>query len=153
MGRPNSWKPGDIGFIFSNEVGGVTFKKPVKVQVVSILAGDLHPVKVKSLSDGSVYYCTEKELQTRAAKAERRPASLVVTDDIRKEAAEMAEKRMAEIKNAGKPTFAEVREKFYALAKVGTEHKESPAMDLVLTLAEKALFNEIKDGVVWGEQS
>lgn len=146
------WKPGEIGWINFNDLYGVRFQQPMKVQVLSVLEGDLHPLKVKGL-DGRIYYCKEDEIQTRAAKAQRKPAKTAVSEDIRKEASKMAEKRMEELKNAGKPTFAEVTEKFYALAKAGFENKESEEMDLVLALAEKALFEEIKDGVVWGPKS
>lgn len=103
------WKPGEIGWINFNDLYGVRFQQPMKVQVLSVLEGDLHPLKVKGL-DGRIYYCKEDEIQTRAAKAQRKPAKTAVSEDIRKEASKMAEKRMEELKNAGKPTFAEVTE-------------------------------------------
>ena len=60
-------------------------------------------------------------------------------------AEELAAKRMEKIME--KPTFEEVCEKFYALAKFGAE--EIQGKDIVLQLAEKAIFEEIKNGVIW----
>lgn len=149
MSKPKKWEPGEFGFIYANEMYDIHFDRSVKVEVLAVIENDLHPVKVKSIKSGVVYYCKHEEIQTRAAKAERKPAKTAVSEDIRKEASKMAEKRMEELKNEGKPTFAEVTEKFYALAQVGSENKESPAMDTVIALAEKALFEEIKNGVTW----
>lgn len=148
MSRPKAWKPGDIGYIFTNEMGGIKFQKPEKVQVISILTGDLHPVKVKSLSSGSIYYCTEKEIQTRAAKAERKPAGMVLPEAIKKEAEKMAEQKINDFKDSKKPTFEEVADSFYSLAEIGKQ-EESHARDVVISLAEKALYGRIKDGCVW----
>lgn len=146
------WKPGDVGYIFANEMSGITFLKPEKVQIISILAGDLHPVKVKSLSSGSIYYCTEKEIQTRAAKAERKPADMVLPEAIKKEAEKMAEKRMDEIKDKLRPEFKDICDKFYAICIIGESNKGSGTeemADTVIKLAERALYEEIKDGCRW----
>lgn len=140
------------GYIFTNEMGGISFKKPEKVQVISILTGDLHPVRVKSLSSGSVYYCTEKEIQTRAAKAERKPAEMVLPEAIKKEAEKMAEQKVQEFKDSRKPTFEEVADSFYSLAEIG-KLEASHARDVVISLAEKALYDRIKDGCVWEKKS
>lgn len=145
------WKVGDIGYIFANEMYSVKFPKPEKVQVISILDGDRHPVKVKSLSSGSIYYCAEKEIQTRAAKAERKPAA-VLPEAIKKGAEEMAEKRMDEIKEKLRPEFRDICDAFYAICIVGEASKGSgneEMADTVIKLAERALYEEIKDGCRW----
>lgn len=69
--------------------------------------------------------------------------------EIRRTAELMAEERMKEIMaqlDANKPTFEEVKEKFYAIADV-RKACSGPTYDIVLDLAEKALFAEIKGGV------
>lgn len=145
MSKPKKWKPGEIGYIYTNELYDISFDRSVKVEVLADLETDLHPVKVKSLKSGIVYYCRHEEIQTRAAKAERKSAKLIIPEKIKEQAEELAAKRMEKIME--KPTFEEVCEKFYALAKFGAE--EIQGKDIVLQLAEKALFEEIKNGVIW----
>ncbi|WP_301097696.1 hypothetical protein [Faecalibaculum rodentium] len=68
------------------------------------------------------------------------------------EAEKMAEKRIEELQTAKKlPVFGEVLDNFLALCKVGIERPESREMDIVMQLAERALFEQIKDGCVWEE--
>lgn len=145
MSKPKKWKPGEIGYIYTNELYDISFDRSVKVEVLADLETDLHPVKVKSIKSGIVYYCRHEEIQTRAAKAERKSAKLIIPEKIKEQAEELAAKRMEKIME--KPTFEEVCEKFYALAKFGAE--EIQGKDIVLQLAEKALFEEIKNGVIW----
>lgn len=145
MSKSKKWKPGEIGYIYTNELYDISFDRSVKVEVLADLESGLHPVKVKSLKSGIVYYCRHEEIQTRAAKAERKPAKLIIPEKIKEQAEELAAKRMEKIME--KPTFEEVCEKFYALAKFGAE--EIQGKDIVLQLAEKALFEEIKNGVIW----
>ncbi|MEY8380465.1 hypothetical protein AAK979_05365 [Ileibacterium valens] len=145
MSKPKKWKPGEIGYIYTNELYDISFDRSVKVEVLADLETDLHPVKVKSLKSGIVYYCRHEEIQTRAAKAERKSAKLIIPEKIKEQAEELAAKRMEKIME--KPTFEEVCEKFYALAKFGAE--EIQGKDIVLQLAEKAPFEEIKNGVIW----
>lgn len=145
MGRVKNWKPGDIGWIQTCDLNGIDFKKPQQVKVLSVESTGLHPVKVQIMKTGDILYCTLAELQTRVAKAERKPAK-AVPEKVKKEAEEMAEKKIAEFMN--KPTFAEVAESFYAIAEI-RKAEESRARDVVISLAEKALYDRIKDGCVW----
>lgn len=145
-------QPGDVEWICGSELNGVRFKNPVQVVVKSIDSGSMHPIKVQT-RDGSTYYVSEEEFQRRAAKAEKKPANLIVPEKIKQEAEQMAEKKIQEFKEEQKakpkkPTFEDICTKFYALASVGA-NGESPARDIVLRLAEKALFDEIKEGCVW----
>lgn len=136
MSKPKKWKPGEIGYIRINELYGIRFKTPIKVEVMAEIEQDLHPVKVRSLKSDVIYYCKHEEIQTRAAKAERKSAKLIIPEKIKEQAEELAAKRMEKIME--KPTFEEVCEKFYALAKFGAE--EIQGKDIVLQLAEKALL-------------
>lgn len=143
------WKTGETGWIFGNEMSNVEFPEPMKVEIVGFCEGDLHPVKVRS-QNGRIYYCREAEIQTRAAKAAKKPAPLIVPEKVKVKAEKMAEKRMEELQTAKKlPAFSEVLESFMALCKVGIERPESREMDIVMQLAERALFDRIKDGCVW----
>lgn len=149
MSSTRQWKPGQTGWICGNEMSNVEFPQPMKVEIVGFCEGDLHPVKVRSQS-GRIYYCKEAEIQTRAAKAAKKPAPLIVPEKVKVEAEKMAEKRMEELQTAKKlPAFSEVLESFMALCKVGMERPESKEMDIVMQLAEQALFDQIKDGCVW----
>lgn len=141
------WKVGDTGWICGNEMSDVEFQNPVRIVVAGIVEGDLHPIKVRT-NTGRVYYCRESEIQTRPAKAERKPAQLIVPEEVKKEAEEMAEKRMEEINARSKPTFEEVAESFYSLAEIG-RGEQTHARDVVISLAEKALFDMIKNGCRW----
>lgn len=145
MGRVKNWKPGDIGWIQTCDMNGIIYQKPQQVKVLSVESEGLHPIKVQTVKSGDVLYCTLAELQTRAAKAERNPAR-AVPEKVKKEAEKMTEKKIAEFMN--RPTFAEVAESFYAIAEIGRT-EESKARDVVISLAEKALYDKIKDGCVW----
>ncbi len=147
MARQRKWKPGEVGWMHSSEMYGLPLPKPVQVQIVSVTEGDLHPVKAQTKS-GQIFYCRHDEIQSRAAKAERKPAVMPVPEEVRKEAEHMAEKRMEELKAQQLPTFEEVAEGFYSLAEVG-RMEQTHARDVVIALAEKALFDRIKNGVVW----
>ena len=76
-----------------------------------------------------------------------------ISPEIKREAEKLAEERMEQIKkearSKAKITFGEVAGKFYALAKVGSQNTEES--ETVIKLAEKALYEEIKDGCIWGE--
>ena len=147
MSSTRQWKPGQMGWICGNEMSGVTFNEPMKIEIMGFCEGDLHPVKVRS-QNGRIYYCTEAEIQTRAAKAAKKPAPLIVPEKVKKEAEKMAEKRMEEIKARSMPTFEEVAESFYSLAEIG-RGEQTHARDVVISLAEKALFDMIKNGCRW----
>lgn len=145
MGRARKWKPGDIGWICSCELNGLAFARPQQVKVLSVESEGLHPIKVQTLKTEDVMYCKPSELQTRAAKAERNPVT-AVPEKIKKEAEIMAEKKIAEFMN--KPTFSEIAESFYAIAEIGRA-EASREKDIVISLAEEALYDKIKDGCVW----
>lgn len=150
MGRPRKWKPGDKGFISAGtkDLFGLMFDHAQEVTVDSVIAQNR--VKVTT-ADGSCYYCAPKDIKSRKAQAIKSPAEHVIAEDIKDTAEMMAEKRMEKIMETiskTKPTFEEVCEKFYALAKVGQAEK-TLEIDIVISLAEKTLYEEIKDGVVW----
>lgn len=152
MSKKRPLKPGDVGYIYSNEMGGIKFSQPLKVQVVSIQPDDLHPVKVRSWPDGTIYYCKDSEVHTRASRAEKSPAKMVISESVKREAEKMAEKRMDEIKQSNRPEFKEICDKFYAICIIGESSKGSGTeemADTVIKLAERALYEEIKDGCRW----
>lgn len=119
------WEPGDTGFILGNEMRGQKFVKPALVEVLSYLEGDLHPYKVRDVKTGTIFYCSAKEIHTRPSKALKKPG-MPVTEQTRKEAEKLAEKRLEELmqrkeKEAGQKTFDWPAEE----KKVFPERKES----------------------------
>ncbi len=41
MSKPKKWKPGEIGFIYANDLYGIRFKTPIKVEVMAEIEQDL----------------------------------------------------------------------------------------------------------------
>lgn len=163
MGRPKKGiQPGDVGWICGNEINGVRFKSPIQVEVLSVDSGSMHPIKVRTKA-GRIYYISEEELQKRASKAEKKPADLIVPEDVKKEAEIMAEKRIETLLTSGEltmtkteirteavhklPSFQDIKRKFYSIRAIGLSGAEGA--ELVADLAEKALFEEIKNGCTW----
>lgn len=147
MSKSKKWKPGEIGYIYTNELYDISFDRSVKIEVLADLESGLHPVKVKSLKSGIVYYCRHEEIHNRAAKARKKTAQDIVPEKIKEQAENLAARKMEKIMESKKPTFEDIKEKFYALAQVSKY--DIAKKEIVLELAEKALFEEIKDGVVW----
>lgn len=142
-----SWKIGDTGWICGSESYGVSeFKEPVQVKVIGVMPGDLHPLKVVT-AHGATLYVSEKEIQTRQAKAKRKPASLLVTEEVKEKAAKMAEKRMEEIMENTKPKFCDVAEVFDAMSRLRSQHPEDEGYQVLIKLAGDRLYEMIKDGV------
>lgn len=152
MGRPRKWKPGDRGYIAAGtkDAFGLTFSGPIDATVTSIISES--QIKITA-DDGTVYYCSKKDFKPRKAQASRRPAKHIVTEEIKKTAATMAEKRMEEIMSeANKPAFGDVMEKFYSLFKAGEMFESVDGEnDWIIKAAEKQLYETIKGGVCWGE--
>lgn len=144
----SKWKVGETGWISGSEVNGCQFKAPVRVRVLARTDPDIHPLKVAD-DKGRVFYCSDKELHGRAAKAKRQPAELIVTESIRRKAEEMAEQRIKEFEQAQKPAFQDIATAFYAIGQALSDGTPR----IVLDLAEKALYQEIKDGCVWTEKT
>lgn len=146
MAKPRKWFPGEFGFIYGNELYDVSFSKPVKVEVLAVIENDLHPVKVKSIKSDIVYYRRHEEIQSRAAKAAKKP----------KEQSEvLAERRMKELKKMAeikKPTREEIQKKFEAItlvkyAEINCQDACPECRDLVIDLAYSTLFRELQNGI------
>lgn len=165
MGRPRKWKPGDSGYVAAGtpDVFGLLFDQAREVTVESI-SGDR--MKVTD-SDGTAYYVHRKDLHTRKAQAKRNPAKHVATEETKKTAEKMAEERMETImteiqekettaKEADKlPSFGSICRRFYMLAGIGNRavenDEEQQDTDWVISACERQLFEEIKNGCVWGD--
>lgn len=163
MSKPKKWKPGEIGFIYANDLYGIRFKTPIKVEVMAEIEQDLHPVKVRSLKSDVIYYCKHEEIQSRAAKAAKKPAVLIVPELIKEQSEVLAERRMKELKKMAeikKPTREEIQKKFEAITLVKyaeincqdacpecmTDYT-SECRDLVIDLAYSTLFRELQNGI------
>lgn len=216
MARKNDWKVGDKAiYMRKMRYMSTTVATPVKVRIVGIVPGTLHPYKV-IMPDSEISYCQQRDLceegevtpemakearkltkkrikeiqnklrqedkadrcefrilrkehglsQEQAAKMlgvsstrvsswerEEKPVPADACDRLR-QAIENRERETREMStateaNTKKPDFMEVCDKFSALVKAGLEHKEDKAVAVVIDLAAKQIYQEIKDGVVW----
>ncbi|WP_283650842.1 hypothetical protein [Ileibacterium valens] len=163
MSKSKKWKPGEIGYIYTNELYDISFDRSVKVEVLADLESGLHPVKVKSLKSGIVYYCRHEEIHSRAAKVKKKPAQDIVPELIKEQSEVLAERRMKELKKMAeikKPTREEIQKKFEAITLVKyaeincqdacpecmTDYT-SECRDLVIDLAYSTLFRELQNGI------
>lgn len=150
MGRPRNWKPGDSGFVAAGtpDAFGLLFGQAREVTVESI-SGDR--MKVTD-SDGTAYYVHRKDLHTRKAQAERKPAKHVATEKIKKAAEDLATKRMETLmtdkKKAEREQFDRIKDGIRILDRAEQFYEEmnggeSDNWNRIRELAEAGLFAEV----------
>lgn len=113
---------------------GTTLKVPMQVVILKTDCEGEHPIKVTD-ADGNVYYCSDEEL--RAKKEESNP----IMDISLKKA----------VRRDPLPTFKEIERRFFAMYQVREQCAESADAALVIQMAEKSLFNEMRNGCRWEE--
>lgn len=128
--------------------------------IMSIAETGSHPIKVQIEGTGDTTYCSEDQIfyALKPAKAqvtknfEKLQATRIkekAEQQAKEREKEIMEKLKASIKEE-KPTFEEVAKSFYAMAKIGSGEPDE-SKDIVIALAEAALFEKIKHGCVWGK--
>ncbi|WP_304580585.1 hypothetical protein [Dubosiella newyorkensis] len=141
--------------------------------IMSIAETGSHAIKVQIEGTGDTTYCSEEQVFYAL-----KPAKEQVTKNfeklqnarIKEKAEQQAKEREKEImeklkistteevptisvcleKQNALPTFEEVAKSFYAMAKIGSGEPDE-SKDIVIALAEAALFEKIKHGCVWGK--
>lgn len=145
------WKVGDHAYMKADISGPLAV--PVLVKIIKVGCEGIHNIKVhEAANPNQIYYCNSRGLSKRKAQAERNRKSIAIPQDIKEEAEERTEKRMSEIKEKidkqNLPSFQEFMVK--ARACVLTIDRYNTEETLVMArLAEKQLYEEIKNGCVW----
>ncbi|WP_289688403.1 hypothetical protein, partial [Dubosiella newyorkensis] len=139
----------------------------------SIAETGSHPIKVQIDGIGDTTYCSEeqilytlKQAKEQVTKNFEKLQSARIKEKAEQQAKEREKKIMEKLKIStteevptisaclekqnALPTFEEVADAFYSLAEIGKQG-ESHARDVVIGLAEIALFEKIKHGCVWGK--
>lgn len=107
-----TWKPEEMAWLLTHEDRQEL--QPVKVKILSVTAGGVHPIKAVD-AYGTIYYCRTDQLSTRKAKAERK-ANPAPTEKQKTEIDRKVEIRMKEIKKAmEREKFDRIKELLYAL--------------------------------------
>ncbi len=171
MARARKWKVGDFVYA-AGSISGEYFVVQNGI-ILDIVDEGLHPIKVRLDRSNEVTYCRIAQLYKdpkKAKEAVTKNFEKLQAARIKEKAEQQAKEREKEImeklkistteevptisacleKQNALPTFEEVADAFYSLAEIG-EQGESHARDVVIGLAEIALFEKIKHGCVWGK--
>ncbi|WP_290155420.1 hypothetical protein [uncultured Dubosiella sp.] len=111
-------------------------KKPIEVAVLRTNCGGEHPIKVTD-KDGNVFYCAEGDLMDPASK--NKPAPIVKSKPV------PSDPPSALI------SFQEVSRRFRAMLRVQDQCDGSVDAILVIQMAERTLYEDIKAGCRWEE--
>ena len=115
--------------------------------VLAVGVPGFESVKLKD-KNGDVFYARPSWLRKPNQADSKRTSKT-----IKRQAAAMAEERMKEIMTKQEeqtlPTFGAIAEQLYALAAFAKDNPENKANDTVLHLAERGLYETIKDGCRW----
>lgn len=121
-----------------------------KIPVMDKRSGKLY-TSVCEASKGSGI--TPSKILQSCTRSRRDARWAIVDRDDHIKAERKAEERMEQLKKQAKPKFEDVMTKMYAMAAIGKAKGENQgAADIVLSMAEKQLYREIKDGCVWPEE-
>lgn len=169
MARPRKWKVGDFVYA-AGSISGEYFVVQNGI-ILDIVDEGLHPIKVRLDRSNEITYCRIAQLYKdpkKAKEAVTKNFEKLQAARIKEKAEQQAKEREKEIMEKLKistteevptisaclekqnvlPTFEEVADAFYSLAEIGKQG-ESHAHDVVIGLAETALFEKIKHGCVW----
>lgn len=130
--------------------------------IMSIAETSSHPIKVQIDGIGDTTYCAEEQILYTLKQAKEQVTKnfeKLQSARIKEKAEQQAKEREKEIMEKlkantkdEKPTFEEVAKSFYAMAKIGSGEPDE-SKDIVIALAEAALFEKIKNGCVWGKDN
>lgn len=113
---------------------GTTLKVPMQVVILKTDCEGEHPIKVTDVR-GNVYYCSAEELKILNNENNR------INNELFKGA----------VRKASLPTFKEIERRFFSMYQVREQCSESADAALVIQMAEKSLFNEMRNGCRWEE--
>ncbi|WP_305138598.1 hypothetical protein [Dubosiella newyorkensis] len=143
--------------------------------ILDIVDEGSHPIKVRLDRSNEITYCRIAQLYKdpkKAKEAVTKNFEKLQAARIKEKAEQQAKEREKEImeklkistteevptisacleKQNALPTFEEVAKSFYAMAKIGSGEPDE-SKDIVIALAEAALFEKIKNGCVWGKDN
>lgn len=145
-----SIKPGDKVRLIDDEPAykaSHTDRIGEEAVVLAVGVPGYESVKLRD-QEGSIFYARPCWL-----RKPNRPAQKREQKKIQAQARKLTEKRMKELMTKqdekSLPTFQETVAAFQAIAEVRALTGPRPATELVINLAEKEIFNQIKAGVRW----
>lgn len=160
MARPRKWKVGDFVYA-AGSISGDYFVVQAAT-IMSIAETGSHPIKVQIDGTGDTTYCSAdqvfyamKQAKEQVTKNFEKLQSARIKEKAEQQAKEREKEIMEKLKantKDEKPTFEEVAKSFYAMAKIGSGEPDE-SKDIVIALAEAALFEKIKNGCVWGKDN
>jgi hypothetical protein len=164
MPKTGKYKNGDLAYICRD--CGIAGAEGRKVSVLSTSVPGIHSVKVQDIKTGTIYYVQPDDLAKRKTKALKKEPAALVTDEMKINAEKAADRKIARFKmekdlkeTKNLPKFSDIKKKFYAVgclinavedeecALTMTERNKEHSQ-LLISLAEEALFAEIKNGVI-----
>lgn len=102
------------------------------------------------MANGYTFYASQWDL-----RKENEPDDPKDKKSIKKQANLLTQERINKIKTMNEkekqklPTFQELSEKFYALARFTEHNAEDQTNSIIVQLAEKQLYEEAKNGCTW----
>jgi hypothetical protein len=164
MSKTGKYKSGDLAYICRD--CGIKGADGCKVSILSTSVPGIHSVKVQDIQTGNIFYVEPDDLVKRKTKALKKEPVALVTDEIKLQAEKAADRKIArfkmekDLKEAKKlPKYSDITKKFYAVgnlvsavkseenAQTLTEENKEHSR-LIISLCEKALYEEIKNGVL-----